>query len=389
MRERLGAIAMLASILGRAPRYRIFVWVVGLFVAINTTTRLGLIGLEGDLLNALPWRLGPIVLVGLLYDAAVASYVLIPFALTALLLPDRPWGRKAHAVIATALLLLCLFGLLFTSVAEVLFWNEFAARFNFIAVDYLIYTRETFGNIRQSFPVIPLLVGVLLATFGVFWSIRRRVWMAAVGEGGSLRSRLLLTSTILLLPVAAFLAVGDSPREALASMSARELAGNGYYEFARAFRNNDLDYHTFYITMPERAARLEMRDEFQEAHSSSVFTEAAAHPLERSVTGNGPARRMHVVLVTMESLGADFLQSFGGRPGLTPNLDTLASEGLKFTRMYATGTRTVRGLEALSLSIPPTPGHAVLTRKNNKGFQTLGGVLKARGQRAAIYLWRL
>ena len=42
--------------------------------------------------------------------------------------------------------------------------------------------------------------------------------------------------------------------EALASMSARELAGNSYYEFARAFRNNDLDYHTFYITMPERAA---------------------------------------------------------------------------------------------------------------------------------------
>jgi len=164
----------------------------------------------------------------------------------------------------------------------------------------------------------------------------------------------------------------------LTTTSARELAGNGYYEFARAFRNNDLDYHTFYITIPERAARLEMRDEFQEAHSASVFTEGA-HPLERIVAANGPARHMHVVLVTMESLGADFVQSFGGRKGFTPNLDKLASEGLKFTRMYATGTRTVRGLEALSLSIPPTPGHAVLTRKNNKGLQTLGSVLKAQG----------
>ena len=164
----------------------------------------------------------------------------------------------------------------------------------------------------------------------------------------------------------------------LTTTSARELAGNGYYEFARAFRNNDLDYHTFYITIPEHAARLEMRDEFQEAHSASVFTEGA-HPLERIVAANGPARHMHVVLVTMESLGADFVQSFGGRKGFTPNLDKLASEGLKFTRMYATGTRTVRGLEALSLSIPPTPGHAVLTRKNNKGLQTLGSVLKAQG----------
>jgi len=367
---------MFGSILGRAPRYRILVWVVAAFVAISSATRLGLVGLEGDGLNVLPWRLGPIVVVGLLYDLAAASYVLIPFALTAVLLPDRPWGRKAHAVIAAGLFLFCLFALLFTAVAEVLFWNEFAARFNFIAVDYLIYTRETLGNIRQSFPVAPLLAGVLLAGMGVFWSIRRRLWAAAVGEGGRLPNRLLLTCTILLLPVVSFLAVGDWPRDVLATASARELAGNGYYEFARAFRNNDLDYHTFYITMPERAARLEMRDEFQEAHSASVFTEGA-HPLERLVAGNGPAQRMHVVLVTMESLGADFLQSFGGRPGLTPNLDKLASEGLKFTRMYATGTRTVRGLEALSLSIPPTPGHAVLTRKNNKGFQTLGGVLKA------------
>ena len=126
---------MFGSVLGQAPRYRVLVWVVGVFMAINTATRLGLIGLEGDVLNALPWRLGPIVVVGLFYDAAAASYVLIPFALTALLLPDRPWGRQAHAVIATVLLWLCLFGLLFTSVAEVLFWHEFAARFNFIAVD--------------------------------------------------------------------------------------------------------------------------------------------------------------------------------------------------------------------------------------------------------------
>ena len=111
---------MFGSVLGQAPRYRILVWVVGLFMAINTATRLGLIGLEGDLLNALPWRLGPIVVVGLFYDAAAASYVLIPFALTALLLPDRPWGRQAHAVVVTVLLWLCLFGLLFTSVAEVL-----------------------------------------------------------------------------------------------------------------------------------------------------------------------------------------------------------------------------------------------------------------------------
>src|SRR5262249_35611320 len=181
-----------------------------------------------------------------------------------------------------------------------------------------------------------------------------------------------------LLPIASVAVGGDAPREALPTTSAREVAGNGYYEFMRAFRNNELDYHTFYVTMPEREARREMRDEFDEAKSKAVFTDGY-HPLERKVTANGAARHMHVVLVTMESLGADFLESYDGKKGLTPNLDRLASEGLKFSQVYATGTRTVRGLEALSLSIPPTPGHAVLTRKNNKGFQTLGSVLKEQG----------
>ena len=150
-----------------APRYLTLVWVAGLFVLINTVTRLGLLAFEGDVLNLHPWRMLPIMGVGLLYDLAAVSYMLIPFALTALLLPNRGWGRQAHAVIASLLVVTSIFAMLFTAVAEGLFWNEFAARFNFIAVDYLIYTRETLGNIRQSFPLVPLLLGVVIASLKI------------------------------------------------------------------------------------------------------------------------------------------------------------------------------------------------------------------------------
>ena len=360
------------------PRYLLMVWVAGLFVAISAAVRMGLLVFEGDVANLLPWRLVPVLAVGVLYDLAAASYLLLPFATAALLLPDSPRGRKVHALVATGLILAALFGILFVSVAEALFWNEFSSRFNFIAVDYLVYTRETLGNIRQSYPVGGLLLAVLAATLLLFWALRRRLWAAAAGAGGGLGARALSTCALLLLPFISFLAVGDAPRDALPTPSARELAGNGSYEFARAFRNNDLDYRSFYLTMPDGDAHREMRKEFAVARTSAVFTDAA-HPLERRVTAAGPPRHMHIVLITMESVGADFLESYGGKKGLTPNLDRLGNEGLRFTQVYATGTRTVRGLEALSLSIPPTPGHAVLTRKNNKGFQTLGGVLKEHG----------
>lgn len=359
-------------------RYGVVAWAAGLFLAVNTIVRIGLLIWERGEPGLLPWRLFAVLAVGLLYDLAALSYVLVPFALLALALPDRAWGRKAHAVLASALLLALVFLLLFTSVAEALFWNEFTARFNFIAVDYLIYTREALGNIRESYPVGPLLGAVAAATLAIGWLIRRPVMRVAGAEGGSLSRRLLATVLFLLLPVLAFRAVGDKPREALSDAVARELAGDGYYEFGRAFRSNDLDFNRFYRTVDSQAAAREMRDEFDEAHSTAVFT-GGAHPLERLIPTIGPARPYNVVLITIESLGSDFVESFGGRKGLTPNFDRLAREGLSFTHMYATGTRTVRGLEALSLSLPPTPGHAVLTRKNNKGFQTLGGVFKSQG----------
>ena len=50
------------------------------------------------------------------------------------------------------LFLLFLGVLIFDGCAEYLFFDEFGTRFNFIAVDYLLYTQEVIGNIWQSSP---------------------------------------------------------------------------------------------------------------------------------------------------------------------------------------------------------------------------------------------
>jgi phosphoglycerol transferase MdoB-like AlkP superfamily enzyme len=69
-----------------------------------------------------------------------------------------------------------------------------------------------------------------------------------------------------------------------------------------------------------------------------------------------------------------------GRPDtLTPNLDALARDSLLFTDLWATGTRTVRGLEALSLSVPPTPGESIVKRDHNENLFSLGEVFRSKG----------
>ncbi len=87
----------------------------------------------------------------------------------------------------------------------------------------------------------------------------------------------------------------------------------------------------------------------------------------------------NVVLISVESLSASYVGAYGATTGLTPQLDRLAKEGLLLQQLYATGTRTVRGLEALSLGTPPVPGQAIVHRPGNDNLATLGNILYQKG----------
>lgn len=91
------------------------------------------------------------------------------------------------------------------------------------------------------------------------------------------------------------------------------------------------------------------------------------------------------MLISVESLSASFVGAYGAKTGLTPNLDELARNGLKFERVFATGTRTVRGLEALSLGTPPVPGQAIVRRPGNDHLVTLGEILVPQGMSAYFF----
>lgn len=367
------------------PRYRTLLWMTGIFLAINVLVRAGLMVFDGASENFALRRAMQIFAIGTVYDLAAATYVVVPFALLALVWPNKPWGRTAHAALASGLIVAALAGILFTAVSEFVFWNEFSSRFNFIAVDYLIYTHEVVGNIRESYPVNAILAGIAAAAAALFFAIRRQFWLAASADGATFGRRVIATGIVLALPLLSLRLVDDRWHEGIDDPAARELAGNGYYEFMRAFRSNDLDYRAFYKTLPQSAAEAELKSHFNGIVANAAVS-SAGFPQEHTIATQGPYKPLNVILVSIESLGADYVESFGGRKGLTPNLDRLAAQGLMFTEMYATGLRTVRGLEALTLSVPPTPGQAVPMRKHNKGFQTVGGVFRDLGYEP-LYLY--
>lgn len=88
---------------------------------------------------------------------------------------------------------------------------------------------------------------------------------------------------------------------------------------------------------------------------------------------------LNLVIILQESLGAQYSKALGGA-GLTPELDALGNHGWWFERAYATGTRSVRGLEAVSTGFLPTPAQAVLVLpRSQTGFFTIAELLGRHG----------
>ena len=84
---------------------------------------------------------------------------------------------------------------------------------------------------------------------------------------------------------------------------------------------------------------------------------------------------LNLVIIVEESLGAQYVSSLGG-VDFTPELDALGKQGWWLARTYATGTRSVRGLEAITTGFLPTPADAVLKLpRSQHDFFTIAGLL--------------
>src|SRR5262245_1716407 len=147
--------------------------IVVAFVAFNALTRLVLAVFNGDASFFLPWRLLPAMVVGAVFDLGAVTFVVAPLAALLAWWPER-WPRALKLILAPMVLVFS--GVLvFVGASELVFWNEFASRFNFIAVDYLVYTNEVIGNIRESYNMPLLLSLVAAVSLLLWWAIFRRV----------------------------------------------------------------------------------------------------------------------------------------------------------------------------------------------------------------------
>jgi phosphoglycerol transferase MdoB-like AlkP superfamily enzyme len=255
---------------------------------------------------------------------------------------------------------------------------EYDTRPNRLYVEYLNSPHEVSAMLWHGYKGVLLfaLVGLLVLGWIGFRILRTQL----VDPRLRLRWRPLLT--VAAFPLLFLAARGTLEHRPLnASMVAfsddamvNTLPLNSLYSVINAIRGmqNERSAADLYGPMPEA----EMQQLVREASGFDGPMLDPQHPSWHvQQASKRPQRPLNLVIIVEESLGAQYIGTLGGQQ-LSPQFDALAKQGWLLARTYATGTRSVRGLEALTTGFLPTPAEAVLKLpRSQRGFFTLAGLL--------------
>ncbi len=320
-----------------------------------------------------PLELLGILAMGLVNDFCSLVYVL-PLALLTIAFMHKILASfpKLERILAHIALFIILSILIFNGISELMFWDEFGTKFNFIAVDYLIYTNEIIGTVKDTIhPVLAIIVVTLPAAI-ICYILRDYI----DHQIKTIRITSHVINAVIFGVTSIFVFYLYSPKKINLSSNrySSELAYNGPYEFFSAYNNNSLDYNQLYPKINKNRTIEILRRELTTENTHFLDDDTTIDRIIEPALAASTAKNYNVVIITVESLSAEFMGKFGNSDDITPNLDKLADESIFFTRLYATGTRTVRGLEAISLSVPPTPGSSIIRRPKNHNLFNIGSV---------------
>jgi len=316
-----------------------------------------------------------IFIIGFFYDLVVGLFFCVPIAFYCWLMKDSWYRKKWNRIPLFIFFFIITLILVINIGAEIAFWDEFNVRFNFIAVDYLIYTTEVLGNIWESYNIPLIASGFVVLTIILLILFRKRI-VASQQVSMRFAKRSIFFFSYLAIAAAGYFFVNNRLKNTGENNYVNELGGNGIYEFGSAFWHNEIDYNKFYLVNDDKKNISIIRNMLQAPGTSFTGPDLS---IQRKISSDSPEHRWNLILISVESLSGDYLAHFGGKENITPYLDSLIPYGIFFENFYASGTRTVRGLEALSLAIPPTPGQSIVRRPDNENMFTIGNVLKSKG----------
>ena len=319
---------------------------------------------------------------GIQMDLLFLSYFCFLPAILLLILPEsvinkiRQFFRWYFIII--------MFYMVFMELSTIPFINEYDMRPNRLFIEYLQYPHEVIGMLTKGF-LAPLIIVSVLSVISVFLLIKlTRNWVVETNTK-YIYKLILLPFVLILLLLCARSSTAKHPADpSTAAFSSDHLVNDlaissGYSLYYAAYTMKDeKDAEKMYGHMDYDKALSTVKSDMH--IPDSLFLNDVNSPLlHKQIPLKIRKRPYNLVVLLQESLGAEYVGALGGLP-LTPNIDSLAKQGQLFTRLYSTGTRSVRGIEATVAGFPPTPSRSVVKLGYSQtNFFTIADLLKNRG----------
>lgn len=362
--------------------YRVFAIFALLVFALLTVSRIGLLiwqwpRVEG--LGNVGWMLiqgvrADFILVGLLLAVPV---LLAPFLALPQLL--RWWRGFALIWCLVALTLV-----IFIELSTPSFIAQYDIRPNRLYIEYLKYPKEVFSTLWQGFRV-PLIGGTVLTILLVWFGVRILAAQAQRMQSFSV-AKLLITWPLVVIMV--FISIRSTfdhrpANPALFAITSDSLVNSliinspySVFYAAYSLRHEARSSEIYGKLAEDEMVKLALDWPWLKDYQFNNPNYPTLHQQQATVQRDKP---LNLVIVLQESLGATFVESLGGLP-VTPELEKLKSDGIWFEQLYATGTRSVRGIEAVVAGYSPTPAQSTVKLANSQyNFTTVASILKSQG----------
>lgn len=320
---------------------------------------------------------------GVRADLILLGYLIVIPLLVAPVLAHRSGARlwKRFTVTWAALALIFI---VFMELSSPQFIMQFDTRPNRLFIEYLSYPAEVAATLWNGFRIAVLLGigGTIALGIGLI-----KLLNAASGHMTMWSSKKLLLTWPLLLVLVLF-QIRSTTAHRPANTALFALTGDSMVN--SIIINSPWSVLDALASMRKEANSSEIygklgRDEVFAAVKSAPwledrqFTSTELPTLHRQPAAVPRKKPLNLVIILEESLGATFVESLGGLP-VTPELEKLKHEGWWFEQLYATGTRSVRGIEAVVAGYAPTPARSVVKLSlAQKNFYTLALGLGKQG----------
>ncbi len=96
--------------------------------------------------------------------------------------------------------------------------------------------------------------------------------------------------------------------------------------------------------------------------------------------------RPNVVIILLESFTSKIIEPLGGLPNIAPNFNNFCSQGILFSRMFASGDRSDKGIIAVISGFPAQPTSSIIKYPlKSQKLPTISGVFDSLGYHTSFY----